>query len=168
MKKILPIIVGVVLAGGGFLVYTMFLSGGGGKPETPAQAQVKAAKLLATTKKQRLKDAIEGPIVTTGDPFVVNLSDPGLTHFAKFAVSLKVDVGTPLAKVEAGSTTPPTPEEAPQLRDLIISAVSSHSSSELSTVAGRDALKKQIVHMIDADTAKTVVLDVYITDFAIQ
>jgi flagellar basal body-associated protein FliL len=168
VKKILPVIIGVVLAGGGFLVYTMFLSGGGGKPETPAQAQAKAAKLLATTKKQRLKDAIEGPIVTAGDPFVVNLSDPGLSHFAKFSVSLRADVGSPLEKVEAGAAGPAKLEEADQVRDLIISAVSSHSSSELSTVAGRDELKKQIIKSINAETAKTVVLDVYITDFAIQ
>ena len=54
------------------------------------------------------------------------------------------------------------------MRDLIIDAVSSHSASELSTAAGRDVLKKQIIASIDKSTEKTIALDVYITDFAIQ
>jgi flagellar FliL protein len=168
VKKILPLLLGILLAGGGFGVYTMFLSGGG-KKETPAQAQAAAKKLLATAKKDRLKAAIDGPVVSAGDPFVVNLSDPGLAHFAKFSVSLLVDSGTPMAKAAAeAATTAPALEEAPEVRDLIIDAVSSHSASELSTAEGRDVLKKQIIASIDKSTEKTIALDVYITDFAIQ
>jgi flagellar basal body-associated protein FliL len=169
VKKILPLLLGVLLAGGGFGLYTMVLSGGGGKKETPAQAQAAAKKLLATAKKDRIKAGIDGEVVSAGDPFVVNLSDPGLAHFAKFSVSLLVDTGTPMAKAAAeGATAAPALEEAAQVRDLIIDAVSSHSASELATAEGREVLKKQIITSIDKDTAKTVVLEVYVTDFAIQ
>jgi flagellar basal body-associated protein FliL len=169
VKKILPLLLGILLAGGGFGVYTMFLSGGGGKKETPAQAQAAAKKLLATAKKARIKAGIDGPIVSAGDPFVVNRADPGLAHCAKCSVSLLVDSGTPLAKAAAdAAAAAPALEEQAQARDLIIDDVSSHSATELSTAAGRDVLKKQIIASIDTSTEKTVVLGVYITDFAIQ
>jgi flagellar FliL protein len=168
VKKLLPLILGIVLAGAGFGVYTMFLSGGG-KKETPAQAQAAAKKLLATAKRDRIRAAIDGSIVSAGDPFVVNLSDPGIAHFAKFSVWLLVDAGTPLAKAAAdGTTDAPKLEEWAQVRDLIIDAVNSHSASELVTAEGRDVVKQQIIASIDKSTEKTVVLDVYVTDFAIQ
>jgi len=48
IKKLLPVVLGLVLAAGGFFVYTTFLSGGG-PVETPVQAQAKAVKADAAT-----------------------------------------------------------------------------------------------------------------------
>jgi len=167
LKKLLPVVLGLVLAAGGFFVYTTFLSGGG-PVETPVQAQAKAAKADAADKKKRMKDKIEGPVVSLGDSFVVNLADPGGLAFAKLDVSLQVDATTPIEVAAEGSETGPTLEEQTEIRDLVISVIHSHSSSELSTEGGRNQAKEEIIKTINEDTRHTVVLEVYFPSFAIQ
>ena len=168
MKKIFPIVLGLMLAGGGFFAYTMFFSGGG-PVETPVQAQTRALKLDATTKKKRLKDQIEGRIVALGDPFVVNLSDPGLSAFVKLDVSVLVDAGTPFEAAAAeGAAEPPKLEEWTEIRDLVIDVINSHSSGELATAEGRTRAKEEIIRDINEKTRKTVALEVFFPTFAIQ
>ena len=167
IKKLLPVVLGLVLAGVGFFVYTTFLSGGGPK-ETPVQAQAKAAKADATAKKKRLKEGLEGPVVSLGDSFVVNLSDPGGLAFAKADVSLKVDAATPIEAAAEGSDVGPKLEEQTEIRDLVIDVLNSHSASELSTAEGRDQAKEEIIKAINDETRLTVVLEVFFPSFAIQ
>ena len=167
IKKLLPVVLGLALAAGGFFAYTMFFSGGG-PVETPVQAQAKAAKADAADKKKRMKDKIEGPVVALGDAFVVNLADPGGLAFAKLDVSLQVDVATPIEAAAEGSDTGPKLEEQTEIRDLVISVINSHSSSELSTEGGRNQAKEEIIKAVNEDTRHTVVLEVYFPSFAIQ
>jgi flagellar basal body-associated protein FliL len=168
MKKLLPLILGIVLAGAGFAVYTMFLSGGG-KPEAPALAQKKAHAQLAADKKKRLKDAIEGPIADLGDPFIVNLADANLGAFVKAQVSIMVDPQTPFAPKSAdAASAAPVLEENTQIRDIVIDVLSSYTSSDLATPEGRKKMKAQLINAINAGTQKTVCLEVYLTFFAIQ
>jgi flagellar FliL protein len=156
-----------VLAAGGFFAYTMFLSGGG-PAETPVQAQTKAIKADATAKKKRLKDGIEGPVVSIGEAFVVNLADPGGLAFAKLDVSLQVDTATPIEAAAEGSDTGPKLEEQTEIRDLVIDVINSHSASELSTAEGREQAKQEIIKAINDRTRHTVALEVYFPSFAIQ
>ena len=65
IKKLLPVVLGLMLAGGGFFAYTTFFAGGG-PVETPVQAQAKEMKLDAKSKTKRLKEKIQGPIVSLG------------------------------------------------------------------------------------------------------
>src|SRR3954452_20787969 len=117
IKKLLPVVLGLALAGGGFFAYTTFFAGGG-PVETPVQAQAKAIKLDAKAKTKRLKDKIEGPIVSLGDTFVVNLADPGGLNFAKLDVSVLVDNQTPIEAAAAeGAAEPPKLEEWTEIRD---------------------------------------------------
>lgn len=167
IKKLLPVVLGLALAAGGFFAYTMFLSGGG-PVETPVQAQTKAIKADATAKKKRLKQQLEGPVVSLGDAFVVNLADPGGLAFAKLEVSLKVDAATPIAAPAEGSDTGPALQEQTEIRDLVIDVINAHSASELSTADGRDQAKQEIIRAINDHTRYTVALDVYFTSFAIQ
>jgi flagellar basal body-associated protein FliL len=168
MKKILPIILGLVLIGGGYFAYTMFLAGGPA-PEPPAVAQKKLKVEQAASKKTRLKNRIEGPIASLGDSFVVNLSDPNLGAFAKADISLKVDAETPFeAKTAESTSSAPVLEENTQIRDLVIDVLGSYSSAELGTAEGRQKMKNDLMATINKTTAKTVCLDVYFTFFAIQ
>jgi flagellar FliL protein len=168
IKKLLPVVLGLVLAGGGFFAYTTFFSGGG-KVETPVQAQAKAIKLDATTKKKRLKDKIEGPIVSLGDPFIVNLADPGSLNFVKLDVSVLVDNQTPLEAAAAeGAAEAPKLEEWIEIRDMVIDVINSHSSAELATPEGRHEAKEQIITTINEKTRKSVALEVYFPTFATQ
>ena len=86
-KKLIIIIAAVAvpaLGAGGYFGYTMFLAGGG-KAKSPVAAQKAMLKKERTAMKLRIKQRIDGPIVTLGDDFVVNLG--GLAHFAKFDVA---------------------------------------------------------------------------------
>jgi flagellar basal body-associated protein FliL len=168
IKKLLPVVLGLMLAGGGFFAYTMFFSGGG-KVETPVQAQTKALKVDATAKKKRLKDKIEGKIASLGDPFVVNLADPGLSAFVKLDVSVLVDTGTPFEAAAADAAAgAPKLEEWTEIRDLVIDVINSHSSADLAKPEGRTAAKEEIIKAINDRTRKTVALEVYFPTFAIQ
>src|SRR4051794_10737362 len=145
IKKLLPVVLGLMLAGGGFFAYTTFFAGGG-PVETPVQAQTKALKVEVTEKKKRLKDKIDGPIVSLGDPFVINLSDPGLSAFAKLDVSVLVDSGSPLEAAAAeGAAEAPKLEEWIEIRDLVLDVINSHSSEELAKAEGRTEAKEEII-----------------------
>jgi len=171
VKKLLPMILGLVLAGGGFFAYNTFFAGG--PPPLPAaEQQAKAAETLAATKKQRLKDRIEGPIVSLGDPFIVNLSDAGTGSYVKSDVSIRVDKDTPMEAAGADATAAPKLEETTQIRNIVIDVLNGYSSGELATQDGRDKAKEKIIATINSQkvplTPKTVALDVYFTNFAIQ
>jgi flagellar basal body-associated protein FliL len=168
IKKLLPVVLGLMLAGGGFFAYTTFLSGGG-PVETPVQAQAKAIKLDATAKKKRLKDKIQGPIVSLGDAFVVNLADPGSMNFVKLDVSVMVDNQTPLEAAAAeGAAGAARLEEWTQIRDMVIDVINSHTSAELASPRGRAEAKEEIIKTINEKTRKSVALEVFFPTFATQ
>jgi flagellar basal body-associated protein FliL len=166
-KKLIIIIAGValpVLGVGGYFGYTMFLAGG--KAASPVAAQKLALKKERTAMKLRIKQRIDGPIVTLGDDFVVNLG--GLAHFAKFNVSLKVDKQTMLAPAATSSTTgDPVLDDQAQIRDIVIADTSSYSAAQLASISGKTKLKERIMTDV-ANKTNTVALDVYFTGFAIQ
>jgi flagellar basal body-associated protein FliL len=167
-KKLIIIIAAVAvpaLGAGGYFGYTMFLAGGG-KAKSPVAAQKAMLKKERTAMKLRVKQRIDGPIVTLGDDFVVNLG--GLEHFAKFDVSLKVDKATKLAAAAAQSTAgDPTLEDQAQIRDIVIADTSAYSASQLASMSGKNKLKERIMTDV-ANKTNTVALDVYFTGFAIQ
>jgi flagellar FliL protein len=156
--------------GGGYFGYTKFM--GGGPVESPVEAQQTAAKTLAEEKKQRKKDRLEGPVVSLGEPFVINLADPGLSAFTKLSISLRVDKGTPMEAAGGGhgggSGDAPALEEQTELRDLVISVIGDKTSDELKSSEGREAVKEELIDTINKDLPKTLALEVFFTDFAIQ
>jgi flagellar basal body-associated protein FliL len=166
-KKLIIIIAAVAvpaLGAGGYFGYTMFLAGGG-KGKSPVAAQKAMLKKERTAMKLRVKQRIDGPIVTLGDDFVVNLG--GLAHFAKFDVSLKVDKATKLAAAGAEATADPTLEDQAQIRDIVIADTSAYSAAQLASMSGKNKLKERIMTDV-AKKTNTVALDVYFTGFAIQ
>ena len=56
----------------------------------------------------------------------------------------------------------------PQLRDILVSSISSKTSSELQTVEGKEALKKELKQKMSAVLTSTEVLNVFFESFAIQ
>jgi flagellar basal body-associated protein FliL len=168
VSKKLIIIIAVlvpVLGAGGYFGYTMFLAGGG-KGKSPVAAQKAMLKKDRTEMKLRVKQRLDGPIVPLGDDFVVNLG--GLSHFAKFDVSLKVDKATVIMPPSTTSTTgDSTLDDQAQIRDIVIADTSSFSATQLASIDGKDKLKEKIMKDV-ANKTNTVALDVYFTGFAIQ
>ena len=166
-KKLLPIMIGVFVLGGAFFAYTTFL-----KPsapsEPPAVAQARLKKETAAEKKERLKEPIDGPVVQVAEPFTVNLADRAGVFYTKFAVALKFDEETPVILPAHGAKDPPVIEELPEIRDAIITVVSGKTSAELATEDGWKHAKEEIKALVNKQAPHSVVLEVFVTDRAVQ
>ena len=167
-KKLIIIIVAALplLGGGGYFGYTMLLAPPAAKAASPKVAAKKLKLKMKLAMKKRIKLAAPGLTIPLSGDFIVNLG--GLTHFAKFDVSLMVDKGTKSLPAASGATDPsPTLEDNDEIRDIVIMDTSRFGADDLATVAGKEKLKKRIIKDVDAQT-QTVALAVYFTNFAIQ
>jgi flagellar basal body-associated protein FliL len=59
-------------------------------------------------------------------------------------------------------------EELPEIRDAIVSVVSSKTSTELATEAGWKHVKEEIKAHVNQHAPHSVVLEVFVTDRAVQ
>jgi flagellar basal body-associated protein FliL len=127
-------------------------------------------------------DVQKGIIVDLGD-FILNLSDVAPRKYLKVNVALEVSskpedtAPAEGAKKEGGEGKGPavSPVDAemaqfkPAFRDAVINTLSSKTSSELSTVAGKELAKDQITEAVNALFAgNREVLRVSFGDFIIQ
>lgn len=130
------------------VAYMMFL-----KPSAPAPDEKALAKE-------------PGPVYTLTDPFVVNLADRE-PRLAKVGVALQLSkLSAPLLP-EGTAKEPAKMEQDAAIRDIVIAALQERRAAELRTPAGRDAVKKAIVTMVNKKTEVKIV-DVYYTEFAVQ
>ena len=115
------------------------------------------------------KLAVEpGAVYTMATPFVVNLDDGDSTpHFAKVGVALR------FSKLSEGEIVPPKGDKPAEveadseLRDIVISTLQAHTSSDLDNPGGRERVKKQILTKVNKQTDLKIT-DVYYTEFAVQ
>lgn len=109
-----------------------------------------------------------GPIYTLVDPFVVNLSDSETSpHFAKVGVAMRFSKLSEAMILPAKGTEKAHTESDSELRDIVISTLQAHSSSELAHPEGRESVKKEIVKQVNKKT-ELKIIDVYYTEFAVQ
>ena len=126
-------------------------------PKTEAASEETAEGSEAETAEER------GLIVDLGD-FTMNLSDPDMKRYLKVSVALELtkkpsdDEPAPKSGGGHGESAAPaaSPIETemaqykPAIRDAIISALSSKTSSELSTTAGKELAKDEITDAVDS------------------
>ncbi|MDI6728880.1 MAG: flagellar basal body-associated FliL family protein [Thermodesulfovibrionales bacterium] len=93
------------------------------------------------------------------EPFVVNLSDPTGTRFLK--VSLQLELAGPAVMEKAKAKTP-------QIRDAIITLLTSKTSDALISPEGKLQLKDEINIRINQVLGENSVKNVYLTDFVMQ
>ena len=169
IKKLLPVVLGLMLAGGGFFAYTTFFAGGG-PVETPVQAQAKALKLDATDEEEAPEGQDRRPDRLARRPVRGQPVRSGPVGFVKLDVSVLVDKQTPLEAAPAeGAAEAPKLEEWTEIRDLVIDVINSHSSAELATSRrAAPQAKEEIIKAINEKTRKTVALEVFFPTFAIQ
>ena len=141
------IIIGVValavLGGGGFAAYKFFFA----KPDAPkveGAAEAAHGEKKEEKKEEPKKDAHgheAKPAPPFGlEPFIVNLADPGGRRLVKLMVSL--DVTDEKLKKELESRTP-------QIRESVILLLSSKTSSDIGTMAGKIKLKNEVLKIIN-------------------
>jgi len=141
-KKLLVIIpVAIVIAlAAGFVTYTQFI-GGKGKPEEGRKEDRKDARVA----------------LVALDPFVLNLAEQG--RFLKVTMQLELsDI----------SYQPVVANKVPQLRDAIITLVSSKSAESVSSPEGKFQLKDEILLRANQAVGKDVFKNLYFTEFVMQ
>ncbi len=141
-KKLLIIIIAasIVLGAGGFVGFKL-LSGKGGEEKTAAPEEKKNTTIVAL------------------DPFVLNLSDRG--RYLKVTLQFEVSDESYKELVK---------EKTPQLRDTIITLISSKSINAISSAEGKFQLKDELLFRANQVMGmdKDVLINVYFTEFVMQ
>ncbi|MDA8083601.1 MAG: flagellar basal body-associated FliL family protein [Nitrospiraceae bacterium] len=139
-KKLIIIIAvaAIVLGAGGFLGYRMFFGHSKGKDGHGSNPEVKSA-LVAI------------------DPFVVNLTEHGRY--------LKVTMQFELAD---SANQPLVLEKMPNLRDTIITLLSSKSADAVSGPEGKLQLKDELLLRANQAVGKDVFRNLFFTEFVMQ
>ncbi len=119
------------------------------------------SKTTPATKKVIVEKPELGPIITVGE-FIVNLADPTESHYLRANVVLELAFGSSLKLAEE------VDKRMPQIKDIIISSLSSKTSVQLNDSENREALKQELKDKINAVLNRGQLAKVYFTSFAIQ
>lgn len=96
------------------------------------------------------------------DQFVVNLADPDHASFLRLGIELGVSKKMPAAESDKSSPF------VPQVRDAILTVITSYQSSQLLAPDGKKKLKEQVLDVLKKKVPDLHVVDVYFTDFIVQ
>jgi flagellar FliL protein len=99
-----------------------------------------------------------GPLYTF-DTFVVNLNDPGGSRYLRMSMDVEADNNIVIKEIE---------ERKPQLRDTVISILSSKSYADVSTTRGKLAVKEEIIRRFNLILRGGKLRNVYLTEFVVQ
>lgn len=95
--------------------------------------------------------------------FVVNLADPDHSAFLRIGIALGLD--KPLeGRSDAEKNSPYTP----QIRDAVLSILSTWKSADLLAPDGRKKLKKELLQTLQQRIPEMGITHVYFTDYLIQ
>jgi len=93
------------------------------------------------------------------DPFIANLSDEGGNRYLKATFQLEF----------LGKSVPETfNSRAPQIRDTLLTLLSSKSFDEIRTPEGKQELREEIIKRVNQALDRDQVKAVYFTEFIVQ
>ncbi len=142
-KLLIVIILAVLILGGGAFGYFFFIKG---KKE-------KVKKEEKVTKKSYI-----GPLLPLRT-FVVNLNDPSGRKYLK--VTIDLELSNDAVKTEIM-------DRMPQIRDTIITFLSTTSYEDLSSVEGKNFIKEAITAKINRILTSGKVKNIYFEEFVVQ
>ncbi|MGE4496730.1 MAG: flagellar basal body-associated FliL family protein [Deferribacterales bacterium] len=151
---IIILLVLVLLGGGGAAAYFLFL-----KPKPSPQAGQQTAAQSQTDAPQTETVTQIGELYPL-ESFVVNLADPGGSRYLRVTLQLELTAVKGL-KEEID-------KRAPQIRDAIITILSSKRYEEINSAQGKMIMKQQIMRRINSLLAAGQIANVYVTEFVIQ
>jgi len=105
-----------------------------------------------------VKSAAVGPIIQL-DPFLVNLDEPGSNRYLKAVIQLEVTTPEEEAEVK---------NRAVQLRDLILTYLSSLTYSQTQGVVNKDIIRTTLIKQINKAMVSGKIAKLYFTEFVIQ
>lgn len=150
-KKMLIIIIVVVLllVVGGAAAYFLLFAG------KPAPEEDAAAALKKTVPTESTEIGQTYPIET----FIVNLANPLGKRYLKVTMQLELDNPKMTAELD---------RRMPQLRDAILTILSSKTYEDISTSQGKLRLRSEIVARVNAFLTSGSIRRVYFTEFVVQ
>lgn len=124
-------------------------------------AQQKAAPQMTAQQAQAqgyTAGGLAGPMKPM-DAFIVNLTDAQGTRYLKVTMQLEMSYEMLSSEID---------KRLPQIRDEVITLLSSKSFDDISTIAGKRALKRGILNSINKYLTTGKVLNVYFSEFVVQ
>jgi flagellar FliL protein len=98
------------------------------------------------------------------DGFTVNLADAEENHFLRVSMELSVErIPPPTEKDKPNSGLP-----MPQIRDTILSVLTTSKADVLLTPEGKAKLKKSLIDALNHDNPDLGVREIYFTEFLVQ
>ncbi len=149
MKLIILILLVFMLAGGGFFAF---------KSGMLDKFLGKGEKEAAAKKTEEVDKPDIGPIYPM-ETFIVNLMDPMGKRYLKVTLELE------LSKEEM---RPEMDKRLPQLRDAILTLLSSKSFKDISDLSGKYQLRAEIMATLNRYLKTGKVKNVYFTEFIVQ
>ncbi len=144
---IIIIIAVLVLGGGGFGAYWFLL-------RTPPQTAAELAEIEAAKK----PEPVILPVFAL-KPFVVNLADKKSRRYLKVTMKLELSNEDLLEEVD---------KRRAQLRDVVLTLLSSKTAAEIGTLEGKFLLRQDIIKRVNVSLVSGKVTKVYWEEFVVQ
>jgi flagellar FliL protein len=116
------------------------------------------ATMGATSNNGKVQAAALGPLYSL-DTFIVNLADAGRNRYLRVTMDLELAAST-----DDGTLS----ERLPQVRDSILMILPSKQFDEIASMEGKIALRDEIMEKLNSLFAKTVVTNIFFTEFVVQ
>jgi flagellar FliL protein len=146
-KLIIILAAAVVLAGGGFYAWNSGMIKGMTKDKKKAHAAATAEKKIEI-----------GPIRSM-DTFIVNLADPLGKRYLKVKMDLELTEDKVLPEIE---------KRLPQLKDTILTTLSSKNYDDISSLDGKMQLRVEMMAMLNQYLKTGRITNIYFTEFIVQ
>jgi len=144
---IIIIIAVLILGGGGFGAYWFLL-------RTPPPTAAELAEIEAAKK----PEPVILPVFAL-KPFVVNLADKKSRRYLKVTMKLELSNEELLEEVD---------KRRAQLRDVVLTLLSSKTAAEISTLEGKFLLRQDIIKRVNVNLVTGKVTKVYWEEFVVQ
>jgi flagellar FliL protein len=93
------------------------------------------------------------------DSFIVNIGDRDRDRYLKLKAELELSQATVAEEID---------QRLPQIRDLVISLLGSKSFDEIRSIEGKDLLREEVLHRINALLVTGKARSVFFTEFVVQ
>ena len=152
---IIIVLVLLVLVGGGVAGYFLLMAPKSGQSQAAAPQVV---DMQAQQGQTYVPSGLSGPMKAM-DTFIVNLTDAQGTRYLKVTIQLEMSHEMLSQEIE---------KRLPQIRDEVITLLSSKSFDDVATIAGKRALKRSIISSMNKYLTTGKVLNVYVSEVGVQ
>lgn len=116
-------------------------------------------KFFAKHNESAPKKEIAQPVIQEMETFLVNLADPGGKRYLKLTMKAKLSSPQTAAEFTARNF---------QLRDIILTLLSSKEFADIATPEDKTILKQELIVQLNRVLQQGQVEDIYFTDFLVQ